>query len=706
MRRINRRSVALPPIFRSASAELFRKEVQGYLQKDQFDVRPPAPPPFHRTDSELTEAFKKLFHGKCAYCESPGSEFDFFRPRSGAEERGHVDHRYYSWLAFEWGNILSACPACNRNKGNRFPVDRLGRIGSSLAMLRRYERPLLIDPSDDLPASHLALHESGQIFGSSQRGHTTVKLLDLNRHDLVVSRKHTIDVVLQLVRSALLAGRPPSSLEDIRALIADQAPFAGIARLVLLQLLPPGHSYRSWNFDNLSLNALSRLLGALSIETLSLHYHPHDPDKWDAEPGPRRFVRKVTIENFRGIESLTVEFPAKGKDDKPGSVVVVGENSAGKTCLLQACAIGAMGPDNARLSGIQPTSCLREFSTEGYIQVNFWDTEDFNRVEFSVDSSVFTGVKKVDVVVLGYGAYRLQSRGLMTANTQEDDFRVQTLFNERALVHGPFGLQRHFRKVSGELDSARIMDAVRSLNALLLSESRVLVVDQDKLAVDIHGHVQRLDRLSSGYKSVISIATDLMDVMYSVWDGMTSGQALVLIDEIDAHLHPSWRMQVVDSLRRAFPRSQFLITTHDPLVLRGLASHEVTTLERDASGKVVAEPSNSSNIEALSIDQLLTSPLFGLPTTRDPELAKDLALYYSLLSASNLSGEDVQRLDSLRADLRGRQPMGDTQRERLLYRVIDKELSRRKLTEAEQDEDFVDYLLSELDAAEKEVFEP
>ena len=55
-----------------------------------------------------------------------------------------------------------------------------------------------------------------------------------------------------------------------------------------------------------------------------------------------------------------------------------------------------------------------------------------------------------------------------------------------------------------------------------------------------------MPQLSSGFKSILALATDVMDVMYKRWGGLESAQALILVDEIDAHLHPSWRLRVIE----------------------------------------------------------------------------------------------------------------------------------------------------------------
>ena len=62
---------------------------------------------------------------------------------------------------------------------------------------------------------------------------------------------------------------------------------------------------------------------------------------------------------------------------------------------------------------------------------------------------------------------------------------------------------------------------------------------------------------------------------------------IVLIDEIDLHLHPSWQRRVVDDLRRTFPRIQFIATTHSPFIIQSLRPGELVDLQKDVTGEYV-----------------------------------------------------------------------------------------------------------------------
>src|SRR5262249_37658440 len=124
----------------------------------------------------------KLFASKCAYCESnisrvAAGEVEQFRPKSK-----------YWWLAYEWQNLLLACPACNRYKADRFPVEGVQAKTPEDDVNR--EQRLLIDPTVDSPDADLVFSmEQDAVIASglTRRGRTTIELLGLNRPDLAIA---------------------------------------------------------------------------------------------------------------------------------------------------------------------------------------------------------------------------------------------------------------------------------------------------------------------------------------------------------------------------------------------------------------------------------------------------------------------------------------------------------------------------------------
>jgi hypothetical protein len=189
-----------------------------------------------------------------------------------------------------------------------------------------------------------------------------------------------------------------------------------------------------------------------------------------------------------------------------------------------------------------------------------------------------------------------------------------------------------------------------------------------------------LDQLSDGYQSVLGLVCDLMAGLRSSSKGaLEVGEGVVAIDELGAHLHPRWRMRVVERLRKAFPRVQFLVSTHDPLCLRGLEDGEAVVLRRTSRGRIFVV-SDLPPIKGLRVDQILTSEYFGLDSTMDPTIEEKFRQLYRLLALRKPRPEDEEKIRSLREELKPFEVPGTTRRERRLLEIIDKQL-------AEEDEE-------------------
>jgi hypothetical protein len=117
-----------------------------------------------------------------------------------------------------------------------------------------------------------------------------------------------------------------------------------------------------------------------------------------------------------------------------------------------------------------------------------------------------------------------------------------------------------------------------------------------------------------------------------------------------------------------------LASTHDPLCLRGLTDGEVVVLRRSSDERVVAladlPPPNS-----MRVDQLLASEHFGLGSTVDPELEGLFAEYYLLKAKRRPADREERRLAELQGELEGKQLLGTTRRERLIYEATDEYLA-------------------------------
>jgi hypothetical protein len=159
--------------------------------------------------------------------------------------------------------------------------------------------------------------------------------------------------------------------------------------------------------------------------------------------------------------------------------------------------------------------------------------------------------------------------------------------------------------------------------------------------------------LSQGTQSVMQWLTYLL-AGYAKYYGYATNFAeqpgVVLIDEIDAHLHPASQRRILPALQRHFPRLQILCSTHSPLMLAGLQTSQVQLFTRDSRGKVQVSR-NETDIVGWSADEILRGFL-GVVHPTDVETARRLARLQELRRLETLSSADIAELEQLQHTVR------------------------------------------------------
>jgi hypothetical protein len=211
---------------------------------------------------------------------------------------------------------------------------------------------------------------------------------------------------------------------------------------------------------------------------------------------------------------------------------------------------------------------------------------------------------------------------------------------------------------------------------LLLDPAEPVDFRRGRFSLALHGERFTSDQLSAGYQDIFNLVADIVSGFPLRYSDMQEAFGIVLLDELGVHLHPRWKMQIVASLKQTFPNVQFIVTTHDPLCLRGLDEEEVAVMIRDGEG-VITRTHFDRSPRYMRVDQLLTSGYFGLQSTVDPALDADFREYYTLLLKLKLTAEEEQRRNALRAMLDRVSSHGVTRRDQLLCEILDGELTKQ-----------------------------
>jgi len=184
--------------------------------------------------------------------------------------------------------------------------------------------------------------------------------------------------------------------------------------------------------------------------------------------------------------------------------------------------------------------------------------------------------------------------------------------------------------------------------------------------------------LSLGYKTLIAWMVDFASRLFNHYPDSPNPlaePAVVLVDEIDLHLHPKWQRNLMSFLSDLFPNTQFIATAHSPLVVQAATDANIVLLKREGDHVVI--DNDVKAIRGWRVDQILTSDLFGLESARPPEMDRLLAERTKILSKSKLTKRDREKLQEIEAQL-GALPTGETPEEIEAMDVIRRAAERLK----------------------------
>lgn len=598
--------------------------------------------------------------GKCVFCERDvrfeQQLVDHYRPlRDARGLDGRPDWDHYAWLAYEPDNLILICRTCHHAKETHFPVAReRAPYLAPLSEVRRREEPLLVDPYRGQPDRHFTFLTNGACVPNTLEGRVTVALLRLNRPQLINERAADMSRLGEELRSAF---HERSRIADI---FDRSRPFAG-ARLSLLRRLIEGITIEGQRVEGSSLELPRNFFNALAFASNLDHdrlatrlddifradvesvipgepYPPPETLGWSNRELNRARVElertgglaNVKLKNFKAHADLSL-FLLIGRERSKSTpcLMLLGENAVGKSSVLQGIALALIGGREARRLRVDPSDFLRAelddrwdqlAPTDAIVEAEFRFSGVQAHFAVEADRRRIVGSARPACLVLGYGPRRFfdARKSERAAGAYS---RVQTLFSATATIPYP-------GTWLNELTPERFHQVAKVMRVVLaLDDEDELTRDLDgRICVSVAGQPVPIERLSEGYRSTFVMVADIVRELLAHHEYLENAEAVVLIDEIETHLHPRWKMRVMTALRRALPSVQFIVTTHDPLCLRGMDDGEVVVLQRDASGRIVMLEGLPS-IKGMRADQLLTSDYFGLSSTIDPETELGIARF-------------------------------------------------------------------------------
>ncbi|HMV66664.1 MAG TPA: AAA family ATPase [Myxococcota bacterium] len=373
-------------------------------------------------------------------------------------------------------------------------------------------------------------------------------------------------------------------------------------------------------------------------------------------PLPAFHLASVAIRSFRGLVKLTVPFSRR-------LTVLVGENGAGKTSVLDAIHAG-LAPKLAGGGRVAPSDRTREASEGVEILLTLSDGQTWGRSEHD-----FLG----DLQLTRMPAYA--------------SFPADRRFSE----------ERAFARLSGWLRGLDVeealtirerqdlgyrhpkLEAVRRAVASLIPGAANLRAATNALTVDHAVGEHRMagfpvSQLSGGVRMMLMVVADIAQRLLERHgdDGLT-GPGLVLIDEVDLHLHPRWQLSVVDALLETFPGVQFIVTTHSEEIFATVPSACIVSLRATDEGVVAERP---PDLRGARFDEALQDGM-GLGFGRPPAAQGELDAYHAMIR-DGLGETDEAR--AARAALRDRWPGLELELVRADFELRRRRLDARRAT--------------------------
>jgi len=350
------------------------------------------------------------------------------------------------------------------------------------------------------------------------------------------------------------------------------------------------------------------------------------------------YIKEVGIVNFKGFRGKHKFSFVDENGDWCRWTVFLGNNNTGKTNLLKAIASleptsdSENDPRNKTIYalGIKKAIFSKEIkigmlSLGVLIEPNINIKKEticlrYSHKFFSITPALSSAINKIlNLTISGYGVIReIEKKGIRTE--VNNDSNSENLFNNIKLLNFEDWLfQLDYAAKNSQEKAAQRRDILKkTLTGDIFPEiNDIRFVSDEKLNNYIEFETtdgwHKMSELGYGYQATLSWMADFCKKMFDRYPNSPNPlkePAVLLIDEIDLHLHPQWQRGLIQSLSDIFPQTQFIVTTHSPFIIQSMENVNLYTLNRVGDHTEVKHLGNKSYI-GWKIEEIL-SEVMGL----------------------------------------------------------------------------------------------
>lgn len=419
------------------------------------------------------------------------------------------------------------------------------------------------------------------------------------------------------------------------------------------------------------------------------------------------YITKVEIKNIRAIEHFSMEFP----ENAAGWHVLIGDNGSGKTSIIRAIAAALVGHFNILALRENWSKWLRRGESSGEIVISIRMDKGFDDWPSNLPPRAYQTVVIPFIFEKENGKVALQkedksfSEGFYTwwpgdkgwfsaafgpfrrfSGGSEEWDSIWKSYPKLAAHLSAFGenvaltecikwlVDLNYKRLEEQPEGEILENIIHFVNqGDLLPQGAKLdeVTSEGVFFKDGNGIRVNITELSDGFRSILSMTFELIRQMVQAYEpemvfrqvkkgkGSIDVPGVVLIDEIDAHLHPTWQARIGEWFLKCFPKIQFIVTTHSPIICRAAEHGSIWRLTAPGSNEPSREITGKERDRLIygNVLEALGTEAFGSEVTRSEESRKMLKRM-SELNVKSIRGQLDEKEEKELQELKSILPTG------------------------------------------------